>query len=160
MLMSHRSCGQVASTFTSAFMSVGTPARSSAVCLLLCCLTAIVGCSVKPPGMPTVAPTSGVVTMDGQPLANVSIVFMTEKGGKVAFGGTDASGRYELRYSGKYMGGPVGTNIVRITTILDEPPPPNWKDPIPKKYNESSELRADVKAGPNTFNFDLTSKSK
>ena len=96
--------------------------------------------------------------MDGQPLANASIVFMTEKGGQVAFGGTDAEGRYEMRYSGKAKGAATGANVVRVTTILDTPPPPNWRDPIPARYHEKSELKADVTAGENVFNFDLTSK--
>jgi len=139
--------------FRSALRSVARLA-----CPLVVCLAVMAGCSQKPPGMPDVAPTSGVVTMDGQPLGGVGIVFMTEKGGQVAFGGTDATGRYEMRYTGKYKGAVIGTNVVKISTPTEQAPPPNWKDPIPAKYNEKSELKADVKAGENTFNFDLTSK--
>lgn len=131
---------------------------ASVVCLLLCYLAATAGCVQKPPGMPKIAPTTGVVTMDGQPLANASVVFMTETGGKATFGRTDATGRYEIRYIGTHMGAAVGPNVVKITTMRDGSSPSQWKDPIPAKYNVDSELRVDVQAVRNTFNFDLTTR--
>jgi hypothetical protein len=131
---------------------------SARVALALCCGVAVsAGCAQKPKGMPDLAPVTGTVTMDGQPLARVSISFTSDTG-QLSFGGTDETGKYELRYTGPYKGATVGPNEVRITTPTDNPVGPEWKDPIPAKYNKKTELKADVKPGPNTFDFDLKSK--
>jgi len=130
------------------------PLVSSAI---VCGLLLATGCTPKPKGMPDLAPVTGTVTFDGQPLATATISFSTP-GGQVSVGGMDGGGRYEMRYSGPYKGVAIGPNTVSITTRTDHPVGPNWKDPIPAKYNKKSELTVDVKPGPNTFDFELTSK--
>ena len=125
---------------------------------LLCCVALVSGCNPKPKGMPDLAPVTGTITMDGQPMTKVTVVFTADSGGQVSFGGTDDTGKYELRYSGPYKGATIGPNTVQISTPTDNPVGPEWKDPIPSKYNKKSELKADVKPGPNTFDFDLKSK--
>ena len=61
------------------------------------------------------APVSGVVTMDGQPLENAIVIFSPEKGNPSS-GKTDANGYYELVYVGDSQGAIVGLHKVRITT--------------------------------------------
>lgn len=121
-------------------------------CVLFSC-----GCSAKPKDMPELGAVTGTVTLDGKPLDKVTVVFESESG-RSAFGSTDASGRYELLYSGNAKGAVLGPNKVVINTQLDAPPGPEWKDPVPARYNAKSELKADVVAGKNTFDFPLESK--
>lgn len=127
----------------------------------MCCLPVAVGCNPRAKEKPTLAPVKGTVTMDGQPLAKVDVTFFSDEGGQVASGATDDSGVYELRFSGRDLGAKIGPNTVRITTPLEEiPGAPAWKEKVPAKYNSKSQLKADVKPGPqpNTIDFELKSK--
>jgi hypothetical protein len=117
----------------------------------------VAGCSGKSADFPDLAPVSGTITMDGEPLANASVTFESEKGA-TSFATTDAEGKYVLAYKGPHMGAGIGGNVVRVTTALDAPPDPRWRDPIPAIYNEKSELTATVAAGENVFDFALESK--
>lgn len=119
-------------------------------------ILASVGCTNAPQDLPDLATVSGTVTLNGEPLGNAGVEFVSASG-QVAYGATDANGHYELTYSGETKGAELGENTVRITTILDAPTPPDYKDPIPAKYNESSELKVQVKAGANTHDFALES---
>lgn len=124
--------------------------------LMAISLLGIAGCSSSSAEMPELAPVSGVVTLDGQPLDNVSVVFVSEKG-QVASGTTDAEGHYELTFRDGEKGAEIGKNTVRIKTVLDAPPPPGYRDPIPAKYNAASQLTVEVKPESNTHDFALTS---
>lgn len=135
--------------------SCGPTVRFSAVVALGWLLAH--GCSAKPTGMPDVAPVIGTITLNGEPLAGASVVFESE-GGHSALGTTDSTGRYQLVAPGNQKGAVVGLNKVKITTQLDAPPAPNWKDPIPSRYNSASELSAQVNPGQNSFNFELQRK--
>ncbi len=114
------------------------------------------------------APVSGRVTMDGKPLANVSVTFQpaveSKNTGGGSFGKTDADGRYTLEFvaSGD-SGAVVGQHRVSIST----PPPPEaqtddaflFTDPIPARYNSASTLTVEVFAdGTEKADFALTSK--
>lgn len=127
---------------------------------------------------------TGVVTMDGKPLANAIVVFIPENGNP-STDQTDADGKYELAHRGNAMGAIPGKHKVRITT--GKPPAPKAdpdadmanvdpatdagfeeagtpkaktakKEPIPAKYNANTTLTAEVKAGENTIDFKLESK--
>jgi hypothetical protein len=123
--------------------------------LLMSAVVLMAGCNPPPKGMPDLAPVSGVVTLGGNPLAKATVVFTSVADDKVSFGVTDDAGAYTLTYVGKHKGAAIGENSVIIKSQTDGPPAPNWKDPIPAKYNEKSELKADVKKGPNTIDFTL-----
>lgn len=117
----------------------------------------VVGCSRKPADQPDIAAVSGTVTMDGKPLANAGVTFESEN--KVlSFATTDAAGHYELTYIRTAKGAGLGRNTVRITSRMDGPPGPRWKDPIPAAYNSESTLQVDVVDGTNTHDFALQSK--
>ncbi|WP_417388055.1 carboxypeptidase-like regulatory domain-containing protein [Gimesia sp.] len=131
---------------------------------------------------------TGVVTMDGKPLANAIVVFTPEEGNP-STAQTDETGKYELAHRGNAMGAIPGRHKVRITT--GQPPAPEIdpdadmsdldpeaeagfeevgfeemdsskgktkKDPIPAKYNSDTTLTAEVKQGENTIDFKLESK--
>lgn len=113
------------------------------------------GCSTSSSGLPDLAPVTGKVTMGGKPLSDVSVQFESANG-QVASGTTDANGKYEIVFTGGAEGAEIGENTVRITTVLDHPTPVDYKDPIPAKYNESTQLKVTVKSGENTHDFALT----
>src|SRR2546423_11626348 len=99
---------------------------------------------------PELAPVSGHVTLNGKPLETGDVVFQPENGKSPALGRTDAEGRYELAYKRGVMGGPVGQNLVQIRVsreLVHNPPH------IAARFNSQSELRREVKAGQNEFDF-------
>lgn len=108
---------------------------------------------------PDLGTVTGVVTLDGQPLANVMVAFNPTQG-RPSMGKTDETGKYELGYIRDSKGAVIGTHTVSITTPQEAPTPAGqtYKDPIPAKYNSKTTLKEDVKAGDNTINFDLDSK--
>jgi len=119
-------------------------------------VAALAGCSSRPTGQPEIAPVTGTVTMDGQPLANKSVVFESEHG-VLSFGNTDAKGRYKLSYIRSAKGAGLGRNVVRISTPTMGPTSPVHQDSIPAIYNTASTLEAEVAKGRNVFDFALES---
>jgi hypothetical protein len=113
------------------------------------------GCnSEKIPGLGQV---TGVVTMDGKPLPDATLVFTpAEAGATASFGQTDASGKYELYYSRGHKGAKVGEHSVTINNFRDSGESGQGsKETIPAKYNVKTELKATVNRGANTIAFDL-----
>jgi hypothetical protein len=122
------------------------------------------------------APVSGRVTMDGQPLANAAVTFQpvpTEKGinpGPGSGGFTDADGRYTLKLvSDGSRGAVIGKHIVRITPVPKDgdatedqqpiEPPMKAKRPPPKSARKDTKLEFDVPpGGTSAADFALTSK--
>lgn len=119
---------------------------------LLICVAA--GCGKS---RPEIAPVTGHVLLDGQPLETVDVVFQPVNGESPSTTRTDADGRYELLYKRGLMGARVGEHTVRIgftSGIVKNPPN------IPEHYNRQSELRSEVKSGRNEIDFDLKSDAK
>ena len=114
----------------------------------------LVGCRESGP---EVAPVTGVVTLDGRPLAFADVTFQAE-GKSPGVGRTDKDGRYELMYKRGVVGAPIGPNRVSITTsseLVRNPPR------IPARYNTESELTREILAGEdNVFDFELKSEPK
>jgi len=119
-------------------------------------VAALAGCSSRPTGQPEIAPVTGTVTMDGQPLAGKSVVFESDRG-VLSFGNTDAQGRYKLSYIRSARGAGLGRNVVRISTPTMGPTSPMHQDSIPAIYNTASTLEAEVAKGRNVFDFALES---
>jgi hypothetical protein len=130
-----------------------------------------VGCG---PGgdQPELGTVTGTVTLDGQPLGGVAVVFQPDSG-RPARGMTDANGKYELTYIRQTKGTKIGPNRVEIAPSeegeVDEAEsgdeenpdaaakPKSGKRVVPTRYNVKSELKVDVKSGANTFDFPLES---
>src|SRR5262245_15070470 len=68
-----------------------------------------------------VAPVSGVITLNGKPMADIAVTFQPVADGKnvtgsSAFGVTGSNGRYTLKlYGTETRGATVGKNQVKIT---------------------------------------------
>ena len=122
-------------------------------------------------------PVEGVITLDGQPLPNINVVFdqpeLSVKENIGYTGKTDAQGHYELRPAGKEgTGAPPGKYRVSLSTAYDpsappppgarpttvfvpaEPPPPPERVPA-KERQHSFEVPAD---GTDKADFPLKSK--
>jgi hypothetical protein len=95
------------------------------------------------------APVSGTVTLDGQPLVGAGVTFQPEGGGAGNPGPgsaaiTDASGKYELQTAEakRRAGAVVGKHTVRITgtqeqrDASDDTQRPPAKDPVPANYRD------------------------
>lgn len=138
---------------------------------LLILLLSLSGCGGSG-DQPELGQVSGKITLDGEPLSGVAVVFQPDDG-RPATGRTDAEGKYELTYIRKTLGTKVGLNRVEIAPDEegedegepdgdDTSPQPKQsvssrKPKIPARYNSRSELERDVKPGKNTFDFDLES---
>ncbi len=116
-----------------------------------------------------VAPVSGKITMDGKPLANVSINFQPEGTdqkltGSGSYGKTDEEGRYTLAVTTTGdPGAVVGRHSVSITTPEPEEAEADdafvFHDPIPARYNYATTLSFEVPAdGSEEADFKLTSE--
>lgn len=126
-------------------------------------LLLISGCggeSVK--DAPKLGTVTGKVTLDGSPLAGATVTFTTADN-RTSIGTTDASGIYKPTH-GPVAGVVIGENTVKITPTIkrehdqegkvQEIPSAN----IPAEYNTETKLKATVKSGANTFDFELKSK--
>lgn len=112
----------------------------------------VLGCS-ESTDQPEVAEVTGVVTLDGKPVAGVNVLFQPESG-RAAAGLTDTEGNYELLYLDGVPGCKVGPNTVGF----DWPPDTANAVSIPAKYTGPGALKFDVKPGDNVFDITLESK--
>ncbi len=138
--------------------------RSSSV--LLATLALLSGCGGGDDELPR-EPVSGMVTLDGKPLAAGRIAFQPPPGAEgMPAGAAIEDGAYSIP---RDEGPTPGTYVVRITSlseVVEEDPnampgePPRVaKEPIPPKYNVKTSLNASITPeGPNSFDFDLKSK--
>lgn len=74
-------------------------------------LIALAGCG---DGGPILVPTSGVVTLDGKPVAEAGVIFTPAEGGPSASAGTDDAGRFELHTVNR-PGAVLGKHHVTVT---------------------------------------------
>ncbi|QDT69332.1 hypothetical protein MalM25_22680 [Planctomycetes bacterium MalM25] len=131
-------------------------------------LALLVGCG----GEFQMAPVSGVVTLDGEPLANASLYFQPQRTGAdpvvgpPSIGVTDEQGRYNLRAQSSDTGAVVGEHRVSISTFESRMVDPQNSDRVeivseervPPRYRSPSELTYSVsRGGADDANFDLTS---
>ncbi len=111
---------------------------------------------------PAISSVRGTVTLDGKPLPNATIVFTPEAGGRSSLGRTNDKGEYTLLYTAGKDGALIGAMKVRIT-VAEEYQDAREKthmrpELVPARYNEKSELVANVEPKDNVINFDLQSK--
>jgi hypothetical protein len=103
-----------------------------------------------------VASVTGVVTLDGKPVARATVGFQP-RSGRPAYGGTDEQGHYKLFYDFRSAGAVVGTCDVTITTAYEDEEGRRQPERIPKKYFKPGALVVEVEPKANVFNFELTS---
>lgn len=146
-------------------MDIHRKNRILKVALLALCVS-FAGCGGGLDDQPDLGLVKGTVTFEGDPLADASITFMPDSG-RPASATTDEAGYYELTYIRNTPGCKIGHSKVMITSssegenemdaegddaLVDVT---TLREELPEKYNTNTELEADVKAGENTFDFDL-----
>ncbi|MHB0958088.1 MAG: carboxypeptidase-like regulatory domain-containing protein [Pirellulaceae bacterium] len=90
-------------------------------------LLLFVGCGEK--SIVDTVPVTGLVTLDGAPVAGATVSFSpTEKTGRAAVGTTDASGKFTLTTINPGDGAAPGTYGVMITKMAASSAAP-WQDP-------------------------------
>ncbi len=141
-----------------------------AVALSLPCLLG--GCGAG--DHPDTYPVGGVVTLNGQPVAEATVNFFPVAEGQSSVGRTDAQGRYELTTFDPGDGALPGEYQVAISKyelpsgaadVDTEPSEEGSSDPeslvpqnvLPERYAspQTSELRATVSEGTNRLDFEL-----
>lgn len=123
------------------------------------------------------APVSGVVTLNNQPLSDATVTFVPTgqpgQGGMAEVGPpssaqTDTDGRFQLKTRDGKSGAVVGRHKVQITTVVDEGASDNdqmdyrkMREQLPSKYNSQSTLTFDVpEDGTDGANFALNSATR
>jgi hypothetical protein len=118
-----------------------------------------IGCNRE--GLPGLGRVTGTITMDGKPVPNALVSFEPVDGsGATAMGRTDEQGKYELWYSRGNKGAKTGEHLVRINTYEETGEDDGrqiQRETIPARYNAKTELKATVKSGSNTLDFELKS---
>ncbi len=136
--------------------------RFFSVALMLGACLSLVGCGgEKEKGAQKLGAVTGKVTLDGNPVADATVTFTSEKN-LTSIGTTDATGKYTATF-GPTAGVVLGENTVKITVSAKQEHDANGAvkmvaaTVIPEKYNTSTTLKVTVKAGANTHDFDLKS---
>jgi len=140
-------------------------------CLIVLCLmygAAFAGCKSGPDLPPTV-PVEGILTLDGQPVAEATIIFIADQGVYNATGTTDSEGKFEMSAFQEKKGVVVGSYKVEMNKTIVEPRPGgregesdvNLKLGLPTRYNTftTSGITINVTdAGQKDVKFELKSK--
>jgi len=123
--------------------------------LLVICVSAVVAGGCSRGDKIELVPVEGIVTLNGAPLADASVVFHPKPKGRPSSGKTDGEGRFKLAYLEGKMGALVGKHLVSISTFVE--PDSDSDDPevqqgrsevVPPEYNTQTTLEVDVEAGP------------
>jgi hypothetical protein len=122
----------------------------------LLCLASLPGC-----GGTGQVEVEGTVTYDGRPVPAGAIAFVAADGQGLNAGGTVLDGHYQIPTRvgpkpGKYRvevrwAKPTGKKYRSETGAMLEV----TEEGLPVKFNDKSELTADLKPGKNTIDFDL-----
>ena len=121
----------------------------------------LAGCGATGPGM---AQVTGKVTYQGKPVPKGTVSFVpTAPGGRNATGQIVESGEYRLQTENPGDGALTGDYNVSISArdnaVLDyipkKPIPPKYLAPAKYENPTTSGLKATVKSGSNTVDFDL-----
>jgi hypothetical protein len=142
--------------------------RLYGVALLCALLVGVSGCGAKQ----QFAPVSGVVKLDGAPVAGLVVEFLpdpdTGTHGPRSSGTTDAEGRFHLVCDNQQDGAVVGSHRVLIQDTRSFPPPRGREGKaaaippsrVPERYRKATDtpLRQEVKAEPQTITLEVSGK--
>lgn len=87
----------------------------SIFCVVLAAVTFTSGCSQS--DRPKLAPVTGLVLLDNEPVAEAAVMFVPVAGGRPAQGLTDAQGKFRLTTFDENDGAIVGDHKVGITKV-------------------------------------------
>jgi len=108
------------------------------------------------------ADVSGTVTVDGAPVEEGSITFVPADGQGQTAGGPIKDGKYSVRASPGRMkvsiSAPKAIGKKKLYNTPNSPEGTIWKEGLPARYNEQTELTLDVKPGRNAKDWELTAQ--
>ena len=124
--------------------------------LVAVCLLAVAGCG----GKFSVAPVSGTITLNGQPLADATVTFTPAQavGSEVptSSGRTDTSGKYSLTLiADDSPGALIGKHTVRIAKNVESESDITTPAERAKAVLPQHDFSFEVKSGSNTADFKL-----
>jgi hypothetical protein len=136
-------------------MRFGTALRGGGLLVILLALT---GCMDRL----KMADVEGDVTVDNEPIEEGSITFIPADGKGPTTGGRIEDGHYAV----KVPPGPMKVAITRPKVVEmkklyptpDSPKRPIYKETLPARFNDKTELRYEVEPGTNEKNFQLSTK--
>ena len=136
--------------------------RTRGLLLITACVLSLAsGCSRGRQYPPTHS-VSGVVTIDGQPIADAIVSFLPDDGQNPANGSTDASGRYELtsftRGDGA-MEGSFRVTIVKYEKEGEDKPAVSAEEPAAEAESEETGNEDYVPAGMVVSQYDTGPKN-
>lgn len=136
--------------------------RTRGLLLITACILGLAsGCSRGRQYPPTHS-VSGVVTVEGQPVADAIVSFLPDDGQNPANGSTDASGRYELtsftRGDGA-MEGSFRVTIVKYEKEVEGKPAVSAEKPIAESDSEETGNEDYVPAGMVVSQYDTGPKN-
>jgi hypothetical protein len=119
--------------------------------------------AVVPAGCSNTYEVTGTVRLDGQPIEKGSITFVPADGKGVTAGSEIKDGKYTVSKVS------TGTRLVQIRypkvagkkTLYDTPASPTrdlFREVLPPKYNDRTELRFEVHPGANEKDWELSLK--
>ena len=113
---------------------------------------------------PEVAPVTGIVTQNGEPLPGAMVEFQPDRGAP-SYAYTNESGEYAIKYQLDRMGALLGHHRVSVRTkgeITDPETDMTYNRPetVPAAYNDESTLEYEVKRGKNQFDIAIEGERK
>lgn len=88
--------------------------RNLLIAFSCCVLSTLVGCG----GNADLAPATGVVTLDGEPMAEAKVMLHPIDGGpRNSYGTTNAKGEFKLSTFGMNDGALIGRHVVTVTKV-------------------------------------------
>ncbi|UUO05910.1 carboxypeptidase regulatory-like domain-containing protein [Blastopirellula sp. J2-11] len=123
---------------------------------LLALLVLGVGCFGGNSSHPGLVEVSGVLTIDGKPAKDISVVFQPEAGGNASRGTTLEDGSYQLMFDRHSSGALPGTHRIRFLSMAID----STGASLPAKYRRpETGITVEVtREGPNEFPFELSGK--
>jgi hypothetical protein len=102
----------------------------------------------------------GRVTLDGQPLAEATVLFTPVEGGSTSIGKTNSAGEYALAYAADKWGTEPGPHQVWISTATSgdadsHPPLAPTVERVPPQYRQQPGINVVVIPGRNDLDFPL-----
>lgn len=130
-------------------MSIVSKALRCAAALLV---VGVAGCGGS--GIPT-ASVTGTVTINGQPVQGVEVMFVPEAKIRPSVGYTDAKGRYRAEFLTTQSGVALGPCVVQFSIYRGD----SMKNYLPKKFNENAdsnpEFHLDIPEEGIVFDYDI-----
>jgi hypothetical protein len=144
--------------------------------ILLGMILLVAGCGSK---LPTTAPVSGTVLLDGKPVEGAAVSLVPNAGGRFGYGTTDAQGKFTISTYGDNDGATLGGHKILVTKADIIPPTKaaatiedqeellrgggagwTFKSHIPEKYGspDKTDLTVEVAVGLEPLELKLSSK--